>query len=206
MRHPHCGETVRLTAHLCVLRHSLARGTPFAAGKGLILRSRVLLSAAKMKIRLANLSDAPVITDFNLRLALETEDLRLDPACVARGVAALLKDPAKGLYYLAVVDSVVAGQLMITYEWSDWRNGNLWWIQSVYVKEEFRQRGVFRALFEHLRQLAQQQQDVRALRLYMHADNVRARRSYERLGMSRTKYEVFELDIPAHPVAPGIAW
>jgi GNAT superfamily N-acetyltransferase len=89
----------------------------------------------------------------------------------------------------------VAGQLMITYEWSDWRNGNIWWIQSVYVKPEFRRAGVFRALFHHLESLAKTQEDVCMLRLYMHAENTRARQSYERLGMSRTKYEVFELDV-----------
>jgi GNAT superfamily N-acetyltransferase len=149
-----------------------------------------------MKIRQADPSDAPVIAEFNLRLARETEDLHLDPARVAEGVAALLKDPAKGRYYVAEVDGVVVGQLMITYEWSDWRNGNLWWIQSVYVKEQFRRLGVFRALFDYLRELARKQQNVRALRLYMHADNVRARRSYERLGMTHTKYEVFEMDMP----------
>ena len=183
-------ETVRLKAHLCFGRHSLVRG------KELILPTRVLPSGDKMKIRQADLSDAPVITEFNLRLAQETENLQLDPGRVAEGVAALLRDPSKGLYYLAEAEGMVAGQLMITYEWSDWRNGNLWWIQSVYVREEFRQKGVFRALFDHLQELAKKQSQVRALRLYMHSDNVRARRSYERLGMKQTKYEVFELDIP----------
>jgi GNAT superfamily N-acetyltransferase len=148
-----------------------------------------------MRIRQAEPSDAAVITEFNIKLAKETEALALEPKCVAAGVAAVLKDESKGLYFLAEEDGEVAGQLMITYEWSDWRNGNLWWIQSVYVKEAFRQRGVFRALFAHLQQLARKQPDVRGLRLYMHADNQRARRSYERLGMSRTHYEIFELDL-----------
>ena len=134
-----------------------------------------------------------VIADFNLRLAEETENLRLDPERVRTGVAALLKDPSKGLYYVAEVDGMVAGQVMITYEWSDWRNGNIWWLQSVYVKQEFRRQGIFRALFKHLEELARQRDDVCGLRLYMHADNTRARRSYEELGMKHTKYEVFEL-------------
>ncbi len=145
-----------------------------------------------MNIRKAELRDAPLIAEFNLRLAAETEELALDPACVAAGVDALLKDPAKGVYSVAELDGVIAGQVMITYEWSDWRNGCTWWLQSVYVKEQFRRRGVFRALFEHVRQLALRQRDVCSLRLYMHADNARARQSYERLGMSRTRYEVFE--------------
>jgi ribosomal protein S18 acetylase RimI-like enzyme len=127
-------------------------------------------------------------------LARETENLHLEPDCVAQGVRAILEDQAKGLYYVAEIDGTVAGQVMITYEWSDWRNGNLWWLQSVYVKPEFRQRGVFRALFAHLQKLAQGSDGVCGLRLYMHADNQRARKSYERLGMRHTKYEVFEME------------
>jgi len=152
----------------------------------------------EITIRRAGLPDAPVLADFNLRLAEETEGLRLDPARVEAGVDALLKDPAKGVYYVAEVNGAVAGQLMITYEWSDWRNGNLWWIQSVYVKPEFRAQGVFRRLFAHLTTLAQAQKDVPALRLYVHADNARAHRSYENLGMKRTEYEVFEMDLAGH--------
>jgi GNAT superfamily N-acetyltransferase len=148
----------------------------------------------EFKIREAALADAPVIADFNLRLAAESEGLRLEPAAVQAGVAALLNDPAKGIYYVAEIEGAVAGQTMITYEWSDWRNGNIWWIQSVYVKPEFRRGGLFRALFSHLRQLAQTRKDVCSLRLYVHRDNSRARQSYERLGMSRTQYEIYELD------------
>ncbi len=136
-----------------------------------------------------------MIAEFNLRLALETEALRLDPACVDRGVAALLKDSAKGIYYLAEVEGQVVGQLMITYEWSDWRNGNLWWIQSVYVQKEFRGMGIFARLFEHVKALAEAQKDVPAIRLYMHAENGQARRAYERLGMRQTQYQVFELEL-----------
>ena len=128
-------------------------------------------------------------------MAKESEALDLDPACVKAGVAALLADTAKGIYYLAEVNGEVAGQLMITYEWSDWRNGNLWWLQSVYVRREFRRMGVFRELFRHLDALARGRPDVCGLRLYMHSENATARRSYEKLGMHRTKYEVFELEI-----------
>ena len=148
----------------------------------------------ELKIRRANLADAPVIADFNIRLAEESERLRLDRACVAAGVAAVLSDASKGIYFVAETDGAVAGQLMITYEWSDWRNGNLWWIQSVYVKEEFRAQGVFKALFSHLENLARTSPDVAGLRLYMHTDNERARKTYERLGMKNSNYEVFELD------------
>lgn len=148
----------------------------------------------ELKIRRANPADAPVIADFNIRLAAESEHLRLDHGCVAVGVAAVLGDASKGIYFVAETDGVIVGQLMITYEWSDWRNGNLWWIQSVYVKEEFRAQGVFKALFRHLEKLAQTSNDVAGLRLYMHADNERARKTYERLGMKNSNYEVFEMD------------
>ena len=127
-------------------------------------------------------------------MAWETEGLRLDPEVVRRGVAAVLEDAHKGIYYVADADGEVVGQLMITYEWSDWRNGNLWWIQSVFVKEAYRGRGVFRALFEHLEKLARASGGVAGLRLYMHADNQRARQTYERLGLKHSDYEVFELD------------
>jgi ribosomal protein S18 acetylase RimI-like enzyme len=149
----------------------------------------------EIKIREAALADAPVIADFNLRLAQESEDLELEPARVQAGVAAMLEDRAKGLYYVAEAAGAVIGQTMITYEWSDWRNGNIWWIQSVYVKPELRRAGVFRAIFNHLQNLAQAQNEVCSIRLYVHAENTRACQSYERLGMTRTKYEIFELDV-----------
>ena len=158
-------------------------------------KQRSLTCCINIEIRQANPSDAPVIAEFNLRLAEETENLRLEPACVRSGVDAILRDPAKGLYFVAEVQGTVVGQVMITYEWSDWRNGDLWWLQSVYVKTEFRRQGIFRMLFDHLQKLALARKDVAGLRLYMHADNTRARSSYEKLGMKRTRYEVFELDL-----------
>ena len=149
----------------------------------------------ELKIREGALSDAPLVADFNLRLAEESEGLRLDEALVQAGVAAVLKDPAKGLYYIAEVEGEVVGQLMITYEWSDWRNGNIWWIQSVFVKPEFRRAGVFRMFYNHVQTLARARKDVCSLRLYVHKDNTRASQSYERLGMTRTHYEIYELDV-----------
>jgi GNAT superfamily N-acetyltransferase len=133
-----------------------------------------------------------------VRLAQETEDLPLEQAAIRAGVAALLADPAKGRYFVAEVAGTVVGQVMITYEWSDWRNGNIWWLQSVYVEPSFRRQGVFRALFAHVQTLAQQFEEVWGLRLYMHAGNGRARSTYEKLGMTRTPYEVLELELPAH--------
>ena len=147
-----------------------------------------------MKIRKAQVSDAAVIADFNRRLAEETESRRLDLPRVRRGVRALLNDSAKGLYFLAEEKGVVAGQLSITTEWSDWRNGNFWWIQSVYVAPEFRRRGVFRALYEHVHRLAKSRRDVCGLRLYVADDNARAQRTYAQLGMQASHYKFFEID------------
>ena len=148
----------------------------------------------EIKIRQATPADTTIIADFNARIASETERRKLDPARVNAGVAALLCDAAKGVYFLAEVEGHIVGQLLITNEWSDWRNGNFWWIQSVYVEKEFRGQGIFRALFEHVQKLAKQRKDVCGLRLYMDSANATARKTYERLGMKRTDYEVFEMD------------
>ncbi len=136
-----------------------------------------------------------MVAEFNVRLAAETEQLQLDPACVQAGVGALLRDASKGTYFLAADDGEVVGQAMITYEWSDWRNGNIWWLQSVYVRPEFRKKGVFRLLFRHIQDLAKRQPEVWGLRLYMHSANDQARVAYESLGMTCTHYQVFELDL-----------
>jgi GNAT superfamily N-acetyltransferase len=146
-----------------------------------------------MRIREAQLGDAPVIAEYNARLARETEDRELPAATLLAGVRALLEDPAKGLYFVAEEAGQVVGQVMITFEWSDWRNGMFWWLQSVYVREEFRGQGVFRALFEHVRQLAGQQAGVCGLRLYVERENERAKAAYERQGMTNAGYEVFEV-------------
>src|SRR5882672_8146217 len=150
-------------------------------------------------IRAANLSDTAIVADFNLRMAWETEQRRLDISRVQAGVAALLSDSARGTYFLAETEkdgaTVVAGQLLITYEWSDWRNGKFWWIQSVYVAVKHRQSGVFRALFDHIQQLALARRDVCGLRLYVEQNNDRAQHTYATLGMIKTHYEVFETDL-----------
>jgi GNAT superfamily N-acetyltransferase len=151
-----------------------------------------------MKIRPACQSDAATITDFNVCMAWETEQRRLEPATVAAGVAGLLNDPAKGVYYVAedsAGDSVKpVGQLLITYEWSDWRNRNFWWIQSVYVAPEFRGKGVFRKLYEFVHDAARQQKNVCGLRLYVDNHNAGAQKAYTRLGMKPTQYKFFEID------------
>src|SRR5687767_2743552 len=111
----------------------------------------------KLQIRDATLADAATIADFNQRLAMETEDKRLDDATLRRGVQRLLADGTRGRYFVACRDGQIVGQLMITYEWSDWRDGQIWWLQSVYVVSECRRQGVFRQLHEHARRLARDQ-------------------------------------------------
>lgn len=148
-----------------------------------------------MKIRNARLTDAAIIADFNTRLAWETEQLKLDAKTILRGVRAVLKDATKGTYFVAEHEGAVIGQLLITSEWSDWRNGNFWWIQSVYVAAAQRQSGVFRALFDHVQKLALARREVCGLRLYVEQNNQRAQRTYTKLGMTKTYYEVFETDL-----------
>lgn len=136
-------------------------------------------------------------------MAWETERRRLPARRVRLGVTALLADPAKGSYFVAEMDGVVAGQLLITFEWSDWRNGTFWWIQSVYVAPEFRGRGVFKALYRFIHRRARTRPDVCGLRLYMDAHNDGARPVYERLGLKPTNYKVFELDFVTPHAAAG---
>ena len=145
-------------------------------------------------VRPARARDAAVIARFNRAMALETERRKLSPQRVLRGVKALLADPAKGAYFVAESGKEVIGQLLITYEWSDWRNGNFWWIQSVYVAPAWRGRGVFKALHAHIEQLAMKRKDVCGLRLYVDGDNTKAKEVYARLGLQATHYELWETD------------
>lgn len=153
-----------------------------------------------MVIRKATAKDAAVVAQFNRDLAWESEHLRLKRAVVARGVKAVLKDSSKGIYFLAVAPSAkgkkeVAGQLMITLEWSDWRNGMFWWIQSVYVRKEFRGQGVFRALYRHVLRLARRKENVCGLRLYVEKQNTAALHTYKKLGMKETYYRIFDYSL-----------
>jgi GNAT superfamily N-acetyltransferase len=143
-------------------------------------------------VRRAGPADAPVIVEFNLRLAEESEGKTLDPAVLAAGVAAGLADPHKALYFVAEEGGAVVGQLMLTKEWSDWRNGWLWWIQSVYVPPKARRRGVFRALYHYVYEAARADPEVVGLRLYMEQDNHVARQTYLGMGMELAPYVVFQ--------------
>ena len=150
------------------------------------------MSNVPFTIRPATPADQETIVAFNAALAEETEAKSLDRALLEPGVRAALADPAMCLYFVAEAQGRVIGQIMITTEWSDWRNGWFWWIQSVYVDAAWRRRGVFRALYHHVRTQAVARPDVCGLRLYMHHENTRARSTYESLGMHVTDYLVCE--------------
>lgn len=146
----------------------------------------------KITVRQGQPHDAAVIADFNTRLAEESENTMLDPATIRRGVEKLLADPIKGVYYLACDGENVLGQLAVTLEWSDWRDGWYWWLQSVYVRAEVRGKGIFRMLFQHVVNAAEAAGDVAAIRLYVETHNDRALKTYESVGMRAAGYLVYD--------------
>jgi GNAT superfamily N-acetyltransferase len=153
-----------------------------------------------MKSRPATLADLPTLVDFNARLALETEHKVLDRDALVRGCRAVLEDPARGFYTVAERDGALVGQCLVTFEWSDWRAGWLWWIGSVYVPAAARRSGVWSALHRHLLERARAQGDVIGIRLYVERENRVARATYERLGMTDAGYDILEL-LPLPPSA-----
>jgi ribosomal protein S18 acetylase RimI-like enzyme len=146
-----------------------------------------------LTIRRATPADEAVLTAFNAALAWETEHKRLDEAVLRRGVRAVFADPAKGFYTVAERAGEVVGQVMVTFEWSDWRDGWFWWIQSVYVRADARRGGVFRALFAEVLRRAAADPGVIGLRLYVERDNVKAQETYRGLGMADAPYFMHEI-------------
>jgi len=149
------------------------------------------MTDTSIEIRPARADDVATIADFNARMAHETEGLTLDRAILDAGVRSALADANKGRYFVADAGEKVVGQLMITLEWSDWRNGEIWWIQSVYVHVDYRGRGIFKKLYRHVAELARQQ-GAAGLRLYVERENGAAQKTYAQLGMSMTHYLVME--------------
>lgn len=142
-------------------------------------------------IRDARAADVAFLVDCAAAMALETEHKRLDPVALARGVEGLVVQPSRGFYLVAESDGRPVGTLMVTYEWSDWRGGDFWWIQSVYVIPAARRGGVYRALHAHACKRARAASAV-GLRLYVEQDNLRAQHTYAAMGMARTAYAIFE--------------
>jgi ribosomal protein S18 acetylase RimI-like enzyme len=143
-------------------------------------------------VRPAKPDDLDALVAFNQAMARETEDLALDEATLRAGVAALLADPARGRWFVVESGAEVVAALTLTTEWSDWRNGFFWWIQSVYVRPDRRRRGLYRTLHEHVRRLAEADPDVCGLRLYVERENARAQETYRALGMRETHYRLYE--------------
>ncbi len=146
----------------------------------------------QLKIRKAVLADTAVIAEFNQKMALETEHKELIPELILAGVNSLLNNPAYGFYLVAEFEGQVVGSLMITTEWSDWRNSVFWWIQSVYVRVEARRQGVYRKLYAAVKALAAEQGNVCGFRLYVEKDNHQAQHTYRELGMQITDYLIYE--------------
>ena len=145
-----------------------------------------------ISLREANVDDWQAIADYNSQLARETEGKILNRDTISAGVRTLLSDPRHGRYFVACLDSRIVGQLMHTREWSDWRNGEIWWLQSVYIDPAFRRRGVFRSLFHHIEHIAKASQNVVGIRLYVEQQNYRAMKVYESMGMVTAGYAVME--------------
>jgi GNAT superfamily N-acetyltransferase len=143
-------------------------------------------------IRRATVADVPVLVKFNEAIAWETEEKKLDTAVLTTGVRAVFDNPARGFYTVAELNGEIVGQMMITFEWSDWRNGWFWWVQSVYVREDARRGGVFRAIYRAIEAQAQADPTVIGLRLYFDTDNTRAQATYRALGMADTSYGMME--------------
>ena len=155
-----------------------------------------LVSTNQYGPRFATKNDLDILVQFNAALAWETEKRRLDHHRLRTGIQAVLDSPHRGFYVVAETKTEVqvVGQLLITFEWSDWRNGVMWWIQSAYVREDCRRQGVFRILYQQVLQEAEQETAVAGVRLYVEQDNLVAQRTYESLGLAKAPYKVYERD------------
>lgn len=145
-----------------------------------------------IKIRRAQPNDARNIANFNQAMALETENKELIPKVILAGVNSLLNNPSQGFYIVAETDTKVVACLMITTEWSDWRNGLFWWVQSVFVMPDYRRRGIYRRMYEFIKELANNDPNVCGFRLYVEQNNTRAQETYMALGMTQSPYHLFE--------------
>lgn len=145
-----------------------------------------------MKVRKATIKDHEKLVQFQLEMARETEGIELHLETVAEGVKAVLSDPNKGNYYVAETNGKVAGSLLTTFEWSDWRNGTILWIQSVYVMPQYRRRGVYRSMYAHIKSMVLSSDNLKGIRLYADKSNISAHKTYENLGMNQDHYITFE--------------
>ena len=145
-----------------------------------------------ISVRAAKAHDVAQLVAFNMAMAAESEDKGLDTGVLRSGIQSVLDNPTHGLYLVAHTQRRSVGALMVTFEWSDWRNGRFWWIQSVFVPKEHRRQGVYRALHDHVRSLAKRDQTSCGIRLYVERDNTGAQATYDAMGMRETAYRLFE--------------
>jgi ribosomal protein S18 acetylase RimI-like enzyme len=145
-----------------------------------------------MIIRRALSQDIAELAEFNINMAQETEAMELIPEVITLGVKGMIENPQRGYYLVVELDNGIQASLMVTTEWSDWRNGMFWWIQSVYVRPAYRRQGLYRELYARVKELAEQEPSVCGFRLYVERDNTNAQKTYESLGMVETEYKLFE--------------
>jgi len=162
---------------------------------------------SEVRVREAYPRDVPVLIEFNQALARETEEKELEAERLGAGIRAIFEDPSRGTYFLAVRGDEAVGTLLVTPEWSDWRNGCFWWIQSVYVASTARHEGVFRRLYDHVMERARSARDVCGVRLYVARGNDVAQAVYERVGLRPSGYRMLETDFvlgaPSASGSPG---
>lgn len=147
-----------------------------------------------MKIRKAEENDFEIIAEYNYNLAYETEDKKLDKDILIKGVKRILSDETKGIYHVCEVDGKVVGQIMYTYEWSDWRNGTFIWVQSVYVHKDYRGKGIFKALYNKVKEICDSSDEYVGIRLYVERENYNAQKTYQKIGMSECNYYMYEYE------------
>ncbi len=145
-----------------------------------------------MQVRKATTKDIASIVDFQLKMAAETEEIVLDSETVVKGVTAVIEDATKGQYYVTEINKNVVASLLTTFEWSDWRNGTILWIQSVYVLKEYRRKGVYRKMYSYIKDLVLDNQKLNGIRLYADKSNFTAHKTYQELGMNHDHYITFE--------------
>lgn len=145
-----------------------------------------------MKIQFAIAEHTEIIVNFQIQMALETEDMKLSPETVSKGVKAVFDDPSKGKYLVAISDNEVVACLLTVPEWSDWRNGTVYWIHSVYVKPEMRGQKVYSKMYNYLKELVNNSPELKGLRLYVDKTNLKAQKVYETLGMTKEHYDLYE--------------
>jgi len=149
---------------------------------------------SSIKIRKAKMKDLEIIVKFNYNLAKETEDKELDLKTLTKGVESILTDTSKGQYYVYIINEEVIGQIMHTYEWSDWRNGMFLWIQSVYVDAKHRRKGIFRELYNYVKNICNEDDGIVGIRLYVEKENFNAKSTYKSLGMQECNYHIYEYE------------